>query len=235
MTVSSLPITWFGDTSTLSPQACGCEQHTSDEIWGHDSVTIASLWLWATYQRRELGTRFMTIASLWLRIFYQWRNPRTRLHYHRKRVGASNLPATRFADTITLPSQAYNYEQLNIDEVWGHVYVSIASLWWLRATYQRYGLGIRLRFHRKRVTVSNLPMTWFGDTITLLSQACDYEQLASDENWGHDYITIGSLWLWATYQRRNLGIRLRYHRKFVAMSNLPATRFGDTITLASQA
>ena len=146
--------------------------------------------------------------------------------YHRKLVAVSNLPATRFGDTITLPSQACGCEHLTSDEVWSHenvYYVAIASLWmratisdevrehgyvtiaslWLRATYQRRGLGTRLRYHRKLVALSNLPAT-------------------------------------------RLGTRLRDHRKLVAVSNLPATRlaavsnlpatrFGDTITLPSQA
>ena len=36
-------------------------------------------------------------------------------------------------------------------------------------------------------------------------------------------------------QRPGLGTRLRYHRKLAAASNSPATRFGNTITLPSQA
>ena len=45
MTMRNLPATRFGDTITLPSQACGCEQHTNDEVWGHDYVAIASLWL----------------------------------------------------------------------------------------------------------------------------------------------------------------------------------------------
>ena len=129
-------------------------------------------------------------------------------------MAASNLPTTRFGDTITLALRACGCEQLTSDEVWGHDYATIASLW-LRATYQRRGL----RTH----------------TITLPLQACSCEQVSSDEVWGHDYVTIAGLWLGATYQRRGLGTRLRYHRDLVAESNLPTTRFGDTITLPSQA
>ena len=128
--VINLPATRFGDTITLSSQACGCEQltsgerfgdtitppshtcaceqFTSDEVWGHDYVTIASLWLGTTYPRRGLGTR---------------------LRYHRKLVAVINLPATRFGDTITIPSRACRGEQLTSDEVWGHGYVTIAKLW----------------------------------------------------------------------------------------------------------
>eukprot|EP00439_Symbiodinium_sp_Y106_P036805 s6370_g4.t1 len=72
----------------------------------------------------------------------------------------------------------------------------------------------------------------FGDTITLPSQAGGRERL-SDDAWGHDYVTIASLWPWATL-RRCLGTRLCSHRKLVAVSNL-ATMLGGTITLPSQA
>eukprot|EP00439_Symbiodinium_sp_Y106_P031974 s6370_g3.t2 len=97
-------------------------------------------------------------------------------------------------DTITLPSQACGRGQLS-DDAWGHEYVTIASLWpW--ATWRRC-LGTRLRYHRKLVAVSNLA-TMLGDTITLPSQACGRGHL-SDDAWGHDYVTITSLWPWATF------------------------------------
>ena len=92
---------------TLASRACGREQLTGDAVWGHFCVTIASLLLSAIYRRRGLGTR---------------------LRYHRKLVAVSNIPATRCGDTITLPSQACGCEQLTNDEVWGHDYVTIASL-----------------------------------------------------------------------------------------------------------
>ena len=169
MAVTNLPATRFGDTATLPSHACGCEQLTNDEVWRHDYVTIASLWLRATYQRRGLGTRlhyrrkllasdevwghdYVTIASLWLRATYQRRGLGTLSLYHRKLVAVCNLLATRFGDTITLPSQACGCEQLEA-------------------------------------------ATGFGDTIALPSQACRCEQLASDEVWGHVYVTITSLWL----------------------------------------
>ena len=169
----------------LPSPACGCEQLTRDEVWGHDYVTIAKL------------------------------------------VAVSNVPATRFGDTITCPSQACSCERLTGDEVWGHGYVTIASLW-LGPSYQRRRLGTRLRYHRKLVSVSNLrlryhgklvagsklPATRFGDTITLPSQACGCEQHTSDEVWG---------------------TRLRYHRKLVALSNLQTTKVWghDYVTIAS--
>ena len=83
--------------------------------------------------------------------------------------------------------------------------------------------------HRKLVAVSNLPATRFEDMILLASQAYDCEQLANHVVWGHEYVITASVWLRATYQRRDLGTRFRYHRKFVAVSDLPATRAGDTI------
>ena len=107
MALSNLQTTRFGDTMTLASRACGREQLTGDEAWGHFCVTIASLLLSAIYRRRGLGTR---------------------LRYHRKLVAVSNIPATRFGDTITLPSQACGCEQLTNDVVWGHDYVTIASL-----------------------------------------------------------------------------------------------------------
>ena len=122
---------------------------------------------------------------------------------------------TRFGDTTTLPSQACGCEQLTSDQVWGR------------------GSGTRLRYRRKLVAVRNLPTTRFGGTTTLPSQACGFEQLTSDEVWRHDSVTIASLWLRASYQRRGLGTRLRYHRKLVAVSKLTATSFEDTTTLPS--
>ena len=108
---------------------------------------------------------------------------------------------------ITLPSQACGCEQVSSEEVG----------------------GTRLRYHRKLVAVSTLPA---GTRIP--SQACGCEQLTSEEVWGHDYHTMACLWHLAPCQRRGSGTRLRYHRKFVAVSNLPVTRFGDTITLPWQ-
>ena len=128
-------------------------------------------------------------------------------------MAVSNLPATRFGDTITLPSQACSCEQVSSDEVWGHDYVTIAGLW-LGATCQRRGLGTRLRYHRELVAERNLPTTRFGDTITLPSQACGCDQLTSNKVWEHNYVTIAQL---------------------VAVSNLQTTRFGDTIMLQSRA
>ena len=65
----------------------------------------------------------------------------------------SNFPATRFTDTITLPSQACGCEQLTRDEASGQlryhrklVAVSILP--------RRPGLGTRLRYHRKLLAVS---------------------------------------------------------------------------------
>ena len=68
-------------TITLPSQACGCQQLTSDEVWRHDYVAIASLWQRATYQRRDLRARFC---------------------YHRKLVAVSNLLSTRFGDITRL-------------------------------------------------------------------------------------------------------------------------------------
>ena len=113
---------------------------------------------------------------------------------------------------IMLPSQACGCEQVSSEEVG----------------------GTRLRYHRKLVAVSTLPAKRFGDTNTLPSQACGCEQLTSEEVWGHDYHTMACLWRLAPCQRRGSGTRLRYHRKFVAVRNLPVTRFGDTITLPWQ-
>ena len=122
---------------------------------------------------------------------------------------------TRFGDTTTLPSEACGCEQLTSDLIWGR------------------GSGTRLRYRRKLVAVRNLPATRFGDMIVLPLQACGCEQLTNDEARGHNYVTIASLWLRASYQRRGLGTRLRYHRKLVAVSKLTATSFEDTTTLPS--
>ena len=77
-------------------------------------------------------------------------------------------------DTITLLSQAYDCKQLS-DDAYGDT-ITLPS--------QTCGRGQYFA-------------TMLGDTITLPSQACGRGQL-SDDAWGHDYVTIASLWPWAT-------------------------------------
>ena len=163
--MSTLPTKRFGDTNMLPSQACGCEQLTSEEVWGHDYHTMACLWHLAPCQRRGSGTR---------------------LRYHRKFVAVSNLPVTRFGDTIMLPWQ---------------VIVTVSSI-----PAKRFGDTIPLPSQAcgcEQLTTDvpsqacvGLPAAKrLGDTITLPSQACGCEQLTSEEVWGHDYVTIASLWL----------------------------------------
>ena len=97
----------LGGTIALPSQAGGCEQVTSEDVWGHDCVTIAGLWQRATYQRRCLGTR---------------------LRYLRRLVAVNYLPAKMFGDTIAIPSQACGCEQLTSDDVWGHDCVTISGV-----------------------------------------------------------------------------------------------------------
>ena len=33
----------LGDTMALESHVCGCEQLTSDDVWGHDCVTISGV------------------------------------------------------------------------------------------------------------------------------------------------------------------------------------------------
>ena len=148
-------------------------------------------------------------------------------------MAVSNL-ATMLGDTITLPSQACGRGQLS-DDAWGHTYVTVARCRKLVAVGNLATmLGDTITLPSQACGRGQLRdlATMLGDTITLPSQACGRGQL-SDDSWGHDYVTIASLWPWATV-RRCVGARLRYHRKLVAVGNL-ATMLGDTITLPSQA
>ena len=135
MIVSNLPATRFGVTITLSSQACGCEQLTSDEVCGHDDdyVTIASF-CWHELTSDEVWRYdYVTITSLWLSatcgdtiIFSSRACDSEQLtkdvvwghdYVTIKLVTVSKLPATRIGDTLALPSQACGCEQLTSDEI----------------------------------------------------------------------------------------------------------------------
>ncbi|CAE7363102.1 unnamed protein product, partial [Symbiodinium sp. CCMP2592] len=103
-----------------------------------------------------------------------------------------------FGDTIMLPSQACDCEQITRDEGSGTRLRYHHKLVAVRKSNQRQGLGTRLRYHGKLVAVSTLKQrrgsgtrlryhgklaavsklleTRLGDTITLPWQAggCDY-------------------------------------------------------------
>ena len=143
--------------------------------------------------------------------------------------GPGQLSDDAWGHAITLPSQACGRGQLS-DDAWGHTYVTVARCRKLVAVGNLATmLGDTITLPSQACGRGQLRdlATMLGDTITLPSQACGRGQL-SDDAWGHDYVTIASLWPWATY-RRCLGTRLRYHRKLVAVGNL-ATMLGDRIT-----
>ena len=109
-------------------------------------------------------------------------------------MGVRNLAATRFGDTIALPSQACGCFRtlkrrrgLGTGLRYHRKLVAVSKLKQRRglgtrlrchrklaavsSLKQRQGLGTRFRYHRKLVAVSKLPATRFGDTITLPLQA----------------------------------------------------------------
>ena len=189
-------------TRIASPsEACGGEQLASDVVWGHDYVTIASLWLGASYSDAFCGHDYVTIASLWLRATYHRRGLRTRLRYHRKLVAVSNLISTRFGDRIGLRYHHKVVAVSNLPATWFGDTITLSS----QACGCKQFVGTRLRYHLKLVTVSNLPLPlqacgWKQpcsdeDRITLPSQACGCEQHTSDKVRGHDHVAIVSSWL----------------------------------------
>eukprot|EP00439_Symbiodinium_sp_Y106_P046995 s2112_g6.t1 len=93
----------------------------------------------------------------------------TRLSYHRKLVTVSNLPATRFGDTVTLPMQICGWEQISSDEIWGHDYVTVAICGWEQLSSDEI---------------------WGHDYVTIASL-----WLRATYHWGHDSVIIASLWL----------------------------------------
>ena len=136
----------------------------------------------------------------------QRRGLRSRLRYHRKLVAVSKILATRFEDTIELPSQACGLGILL------RCHRKLVAVSTLPAT--RFGdtitlpsqacgceqltsdelLGTRLYYHRKLVALSTLKRR-----RDLETRLCDHRKLVavstfliSDVVWGHDCVTIAS-------------------------------------------
>ena len=170
----------LGGTIALPSQAGGCEQVTSEAVWGHDCVTIAGFWQRATYQRRCLGTR---------------------LRYLRRLVAVNYLPAKMFGDTIAIPSQACGCEQLLGERCLGtrlhynHKFVTVSNS-------PAKTFGTRLCYHRRLVAVNYLLAKMLGGTncVTIArlwlcetSRQKMFGDTVTRLRYNHKFVTAGSL------------------------------------------